>query len=158
VFQRRKFFQGRSIRGEGIGDVSWFDATGKDITDEEWTGSLPCLGMRLAGDLIGETDERGEPIVGDTLLLLVNSTREDVPFALPATNPDHFWERLFDTSDDTLGPGIDAGRPYLLTGLSCAAFRTVSRDQEALGMTPLQAAKIRRDVRRAGPPLLPGTR
>jgi isoamylase len=158
VFQRRKFFQGRSIRGEGVGDVSWFDAAGKDITDEEWTGSLPCLGMRLAGDLIGETDERGEPIVGDTLLLLVNSTRGDVPFVLPVTNPDHFWERLFDTSDDTLGPGIDAGRPYLLTGLSCAAFRTVSRDQEALGMTPLQAAKIRRDVRRAGPPLLPGTR
>ena len=41
--------------------------------------------MRLAGDLIGEVDERGEPIVGDTLLMLLNAHHEPIPFTLPAT-------------------------------------------------------------------------
>ena len=44
------------------------------MSDEAWNaGFVKCLGVRLAGDLIGDVDERGEPIVGDTLLLLLNA-------------------------------------------------------------------------------------
>ena len=68
VFQRRKFFQGRKIRGSDIKDLSWFEPNGNEMTDEAWNaGFVKCLGMRLAGDVIGEEDERGEPIIGDTL-------------------------------------------------------------------------------------------
>ena len=55
--------------------------------------------MRLAGDVIGDVDERGEPIVGDTLLLLLNAHHEPLPFTLPETKPEHHWERLLDTAD-----------------------------------------------------------
>ncbi|HXD85855.1 MAG TPA: glycogen debranching protein GlgX, partial [Urbifossiella sp.] len=37
VLQRRQFFLGRSIRGEGITDVSWFNPDGKDMSDDDWT-------------------------------------------------------------------------------------------------------------------------
>src|SRR5205823_293790 len=37
VLKRRKFFQGRSIRGAGIKDLSWFSPTGKDMNDQDWT-------------------------------------------------------------------------------------------------------------------------
>ena len=38
---------------------------------EYWVYALS--GVRLDGDLIGEVDERGEAIVGDTMLLLLNA-------------------------------------------------------------------------------------
>ena len=48
--------------------------------------SSSCLGVRLAGDLIGDVDERGEPIVGETLLMLLNAHHEPIPFTLPETS------------------------------------------------------------------------
>src|SRR6185295_5159593 len=55
VFQRRTFFQGRDIRGADVKDVSWLSPSGVEMSDEAWTsGALRCLGVRLAGDRIGE--------------------------------------------------------------------------------------------------------
>ena len=51
------------------------------MTDETWNSpDVRCLGVRLNGDAIDEVDERGERIVGDTLLLLLNAGEEAVPF------------------------------------------------------------------------------
>ena len=70
------------------------------MTDEAWdAGFVKCLGVRLAGDLIGEVDERGEPIVGDTLLVLLNAHHEAIPFTLPAHAAGQDWELLLDTAD-----------------------------------------------------------
>jgi isoamylase len=100
VFQRRKFFLGRRIRGSDIKDISWFEPSGQEMSDESWNaGFVRCLGVRLAGDEIGDHDERGEPIVGDTLLLLLNAHHEDIPFALPEIKAEHHWEILLDTAD-----------------------------------------------------------
>jgi isoamylase len=100
VFQRRKFFQGRPIRGEGILDISWFDPSRAEMTEEAWnTGYARCLGVRWAGDLIGETDEKGDPIVGDTILLLMNAHHEAIPFTLPDVKEGQQWERLLHTRD-----------------------------------------------------------
>ena len=73
VLRRRKFFQGRSIRG-GVKDVAWFAPDGREMTDEAWNADfVRSLGMLLSGDAIDEVDERGEPIIGDTLLVLLNA-------------------------------------------------------------------------------------
>ena len=89
--------------------MSWFTPAGVDMTDADWGGNVHNLGLRLAGDLIDETDERGEPIVGDTLLVLMNARHESVTFTLPATKADQRWELVVDTGD---GPpqGPDVGR------------------------------------------------
>ena len=103
VLHRRKFFQGRRIRGADIKDISWFDPSGQEMTDEAWNRRVVrCLGVRLAGDVIDEVDERGEPIVGDTLLLLLNADKEVVPFTLPETTLEERWETLIDTADPWL--------------------------------------------------------
>ena len=125
VLQRRSFFQGRSIRGEGVTDVTWFSPAGKDMTDNDWGGYVKCLGMRLAGDLIGEVDEEGETIVGDTLLVLMNADFNSIKFTLPRANPYHRWERLFDTADDHAPAAIiDPFAVYNLRDRSLAVFRT----------------------------------
>jgi isoamylase len=153
VLKRRNFFQGRAIRGEGVKDVSWFSPTGKDMTDQDWAGFVRCLGMRLAGDLIGETDERGEPIVGDTLLVLMNAHHEPLPFTLPPTNPEHQWELLFDTSNDDAPPRmLSGGEKYDLKDRSVAVLRTRPPQVAEPTLTPAQADALRRDAQRAGPP------
>jgi glycogen operon protein len=126
VLKRRKFFQGRLIRGEGIKDLSWFSPTGRDMNDQDWAAFVRCIGMRLAGDLVGEVDERGEPIVGDTLLVLLNAHFEPIPFTLPPTNPEHIWELVYDTANDSAPTAtLAAGQQYPLRDRSLALFRTV---------------------------------
>jgi glycogen operon protein len=127
VLKRRKFLQGRSIRGAGITDVSWFSPTGKEMSDQDWGGHVKCLGMRLAGDRIGEVDEQGNPIVGETLLLLLNAHHEPIPFTLPATRETHSWERLYDTAEDAAPPNKQkGGEAYLVRDRSVALFRTAA--------------------------------
>ena len=135
VFQRRKFFLGRTIRGSGVTDISFFEPSGKDMSDEAWsTGFIRCMGVRLAGDLIGDVDERGEKIVGDTLLLLLNAHYEPLPFVLPAAKAGQHWERLLDTADpkDT-SQAWKNGEPYPLKERSLAVLRT--RLPEEAGQT-----------------------
>jgi len=125
VFQRRTFFQGRAIHGEGIQDISWFEPSGQEMTEEVWqNGYMPCLGVRLAGDLIGDLDERGEPIVGETILLLLNAHYEAMPFTLPATEEGQQWERLLDTADPQGTPlHCTGGQQYQLPGRAMAVLR-----------------------------------
>jgi glycogen operon protein len=133
VFQRRKFFQGRAIHGEGIQDISWFEPSGQEMTEEAWnTEYTRCLGVRLAGDLIGEVDERGENIVGDTILLLLNAHHEAIPFTLPATREGELWERLLDTAEPQGTPLTCAGgQQYQLQGRSMAVLRIRPQQEEA---------------------------
>ena len=122
ALKRRTFFQNRPIRGRDVADVSWFTPAGAEMTDADWRAPTKCLGVRLAGDLIEESDERGEPITGDTLLILINAAAGDAAFTLP---PGPAWERLFDTADDALPPEVFAGgHAYPLVGRAVAVFRT----------------------------------
>jgi glycogen operon protein len=132
VFQRRRFFQGRRIRGSEIKDISWLDPTGKDMSDEAWAaGLVKCMGVRLAGDLIGDLDDHGEPIVGETLLILLNAHHEKTPFTLPLTKAEHRWERILDTAD----PKAEArfmyeNEVYELEGRSLTVLRIVMKEAE----------------------------
>jgi isoamylase len=132
VFQRRKFFLGRPIRGAGIQDISWFDPSGEEMTEEAWnTGYARCLGVRWAGDLIGEMDEKGDPVVGDTVLLLMNAHHEAIPFALPALKEGQQWERLLETAEGSAAPSLVSGQqPYALPGRSMTVLRTRARPEE----------------------------
>jgi glycogen operon protein len=147
VLKRRTFFQGRPIRGSGVADVSWFKPDGSELANGEWEEPAKCLGCRLAGDLIEETDERGEPIVGETLFFVLNARPEGCDFVLPPTNPGHRWERLFDTSDDALPHDRFDGRAaYPVKDWSVAAFRTRAEAEPEPDLTPLQARALRRST------------
>jgi glycogen operon protein len=154
VFQRRRFFQGRRIRGSDIKDISWFRPTGNEMTDEDWDDrSVRCLGVRLAGDLIGDVDERGEPIVGDTLLLLLNAHHEPLSFALPATKAEHHWERMLDTADPTRETKpLGGGAKYPLQGRSLVVLRTMLQEEAGQAVTTVQVEALRKDGRKLPQP------
>ncbi len=141
TLRRRTFFQGRPIRGGDVADVSWFTADGREMADPDWEGQALHLGMRLAGDLIGEVDAFGEAIVGDTIYLALNPAQQDRDFTLPAAAAGQQWELLFDTADDAQRGPSDGKRKLLARSL--AVFRTRPVREPAPSVTPLQAEVIR---------------
>jgi glycogen operon protein len=124
VLRRRRFFQGRQLRGADVKDIMWLAPTGQEMTEVEWqAGHVRCLGVRLAGDAIGEIDEDGAPVVGDTLVYLMNAGGETVPFRLPAF-AGRPWELLMDTAERSReGRVFRAGTQFQLADHSLAVFR-----------------------------------
>ena len=120
VLRRRRFFQGRKIRGIGVKDLAWFDPDGNEMTDGVWHAQhVRCLGVRLAGDTINETDDRGHRIVDDTLLILLNAHHEGVPFTLPPAGRRRSWTVMFDTAETHAKKRrIRSGHEYELQGRS----------------------------------------
>jgi isoamylase len=127
VLRRRHFFQGRSFRGTDVKDVTWLEPSGKEMTDEAWNaGFVRCLGVRWAGDVIEETDERGQKITGDTLLILLNAHFEKIVFTLPEHAADEHWQLIVDTAEPRKDPQLVAGgEPYDLHERSLSVFRLV---------------------------------
>ncbi|MGQ0694377.1 MAG: glycogen debranching protein GlgX, partial [Nitrospiraceae bacterium] len=128
VLRRRRFFQGRHIRGSEVKDLSWFRPDGKEMTDKDWNaGYAKSLGLRLAGDAIAETDEKGRAIVDDTLLILLNAHHEQLAFTLPAHKRAVRWQPILDTAV-TAGKEkpvtiLKGGERYKLEARSIAVLR-----------------------------------
>jgi isoamylase len=125
ALRRRKYFQGRSIRGGDVKDVAWLTPDGREMTDETWNADfVRSLGVLLPGDAIEEVDERGAPVVGDSLLLLLNAHDENVPFTLPPLDHQPQWNRVIDTADPEAAEQLfRAGGFYPLQGRSLAVFK-----------------------------------
>ena len=125
VLRRRKFLQGRRIRGKGVLDITWLDAGGREMADDTWTSpDVRCLGVRLNGDAINELDERGERVVGSTLVILINGGADAIPFVLPAAAAAERWETLMDTADPWQPSRTLRGlERYQLQGRSVAVLR-----------------------------------
>jgi len=132
VLHRRKFFQGRRIRGSGVKDIAWFDPSGKEMTDEAWNASfVRCLGVRLMGDALQEVNEVGRRIQGETLFLLMNAHHEAVPFVLPVQKEHQRWERLLDTVDPYAEhQSFHGGETYSLQGRSLVIFQLMEEEDE----------------------------
>jgi glycogen operon protein len=127
VLRRRRYFQGRSIRGGGVKDVAWLAPDGREMTDEAWNAAfVRSIGMLLSGDAIEEVDERGERITGDTLLILLNAHTDKVPFTMAPLEADQQWQRLLDTVEEQASECVyKPGIRYPLQGRSVAVFRLV---------------------------------
>jgi glycogen operon protein len=123
VLHRRKYFQGRNIRG--VKDLAWLAPDGREMTDEAWNADfVRSIGMLLSGTVIEEIDERGEPLMGDTLLVLLNAHSDKVPFTLPPLEPAQQWQRVMDTIDpEAPERNYKPAVRYPLAGRSVAVFK-----------------------------------
>jgi isoamylase len=102
VLQRRRFFRGGTFRDSSLKDLAWFRPDGQEMTEEDWKQPyIRSLAYLLGGDTIATPDERGERIVGDTLLVLMNAHHEAVPYTLPDIDWGREWEILVDTSGES---------------------------------------------------------
>jgi isoamylase len=84
VFRRRRWFEGRNIRGTGLTDIGWFTPDGHEMSDEDWdAGWARSIGVFLNGRGIATPGPMGEPIVDDDVYLVLNASPEDLKFVLP---------------------------------------------------------------------------
>jgi len=124
VLRRRRFLQGRPLRGAGVKDIAWLTPEGREMTDADW--SFPearRLAVRLAGDAIEDADAHGKRIVGDTLLILLNADAAATQFTLPRSGADGTWDLLLDTAAPSEAASAAAEERYLLQGRSLALLR-----------------------------------
>ncbi|HET7437399.1 MAG TPA: glycogen debranching protein GlgX [Thermoanaerobaculia bacterium] len=99
VFQRRRWFLGRAVRGTGVSDIGWFKPDGEQMQDEDWQISFArSIGVFLNGKGIPTPDERGEPLTDDSFYLLFNGHYEPVTFTLPTCPWGDRWELVLDTN------------------------------------------------------------
>jgi glycogen operon protein len=122
VLRRRRFLGGRR---PGAADVLWLRPDGQDMTDADWADAeRRALGVLFDGGAILECDAHGEPIAGDTLLILLNAGAADVAFALPAPGAGPSWDRLVDTAaPGQTTPGTTVGASVTLVARSAMVFR-----------------------------------
>jgi len=138
VLTRRRYFQGRAIRGVGVKDIYWLDPSGREMTDEAWNShAAQSLGVLMVGDALEEVDERGRPVRGDTLLILLNAHHLGVAFALPSMGPHTCWLRVL----DTIAPRVEeqrhaGGATYPLQGRTLAIFVLTAEHRGAPAAAP----------------------
>ncbi len=128
VFTREKFFTGKKIGKSTAKDIAWVSPKGRAMTQPKWNDPYArCIGLRLAGDGLDEVDEQGKPIVGKTLLVLINAYHETVPFILPAHKKGTRWEPLLDTSVPAPRGIVRGGTEYPLEGRSLVVLCLISK-------------------------------
>jgi isoamylase len=126
ALQRRRFFRGAQIWDSAFKDLAWFRPDGEEMTEDDWnTPDGHALGFLLGGDAIPTLDERGERIVGDTLLVLLNARSEPCTFTFPAVEWGASWEILVDSADALGAPRhrTPAGGVLEVAGRSLVVLR-----------------------------------
>jgi isoamylase len=125
VLTRRKFFQGRLIRGAGVKDIAWYEPNGQEMSDQDWSAHfVRCLGVRLSGKDSRETDEEGNSIDGGTLFVMLNAHHDVIRFVVPKPGRSQHWERLLDTADPRWSARhVMRGQAYHLRGRSVVVLR-----------------------------------
>jgi glycogen operon protein len=100
VFRRRRWFQGRRIRGEELTDIGWFKPDGGMMSEEDWRESYArSLAVFLNGEEIATPDPRGRHLRDDSFFLLLNAHDQPMRFVLPRGPYGRRWMRILDTAD-----------------------------------------------------------
>jgi isoamylase len=135
VFRRRRFFQGQAIKGASVKDILWLTPDAKEMTEEEWENSFAkTLGVLLHGEGIEELDTRGQRILDDSFLVLMNAHHKAVPFELPSLASGTRWHAIMDTAHDgglKAQGRFQAGDSYPLEGRSVVVLTQPSPHRSA---------------------------
>ena len=102
VLRRRRFFYGDAAHGgeSKLQEIGWLRPSGEHMRDEDWTAWYArSLMVYVNGHAISEPDRRGEKIVDNSFLLLVNASEEDIEFTIPTepTGSSKAWKVVIDT-------------------------------------------------------------
>jgi isoamylase len=109
VFRRRKWFQGRPIRGHEADDLEWFTPEGVAMTEDDWrVGYARSIGVFLNGQAITALGTRGQRVVDDSFYAIFNAYGETLDFVLPDGPYAERWAVVLDTADTEAEHGFPA--------------------------------------------------
>jgi len=123
ILRRRRFLTGVYNEELGVKDVTWINASGREMKPENWGDmNMECFGMLMDGRAQSTgIRKRGEDA---TLLMVLNGYHALVEFILPETAGGGGWQLLIDTNlpEDAEISAFAAGEIYGVTGRSLLLF------------------------------------
>jgi glycogen operon protein len=115
-FCRKRWFQGKPIKGIGIGDIAWFLPDGIEMTEEHWNNDFAkSLGIYLNGRGLHSLGPKEEPIVDDSFYVIFNAHHDPLTFSLPEEKYGNEWKKVLDTGEGVVGDGKSFGPKETLT-------------------------------------------
>ena len=95
-------------------------------------------------------DERGEPVVDETALILLNAHHESITFTLPETRDGQIWERVLDTSaEDDTPLSLRGGEELALGDRSLVVLFTRDESEAKLPASRTEIESLRREAQAA---------
>ena len=117
TFRRRRWFQGRPIRGAL--DIAWLRPDGTEMDDADWNAeSSRSVGVLLDGGAIPGHDARGQPISDDSFFMILNGDVDSIDWTMPARDGQE-WKIVVDTTGEREGgTTIDNAKPLTVASRS----------------------------------------
>jgi isoamylase len=123
ILHRSRFLTGEYNEELGIKDVTWINASGAEMRDEDWSdGNMRCFGMLMDGraQATGIRQRGGDA----TLLMVLNAHHDVVLFTLPECTGGDEWTLLIDTNlpDGPVDEIFKTGEQYDVTARSLLLY------------------------------------
>ena len=119
ILRRARFLTAEYNPELEVKDVSWINASGKEMQESDWgDGNMRCFGMLIDGRAQTSGIKRRASDV--TLLIVVNAYHDLVKFTLPEFAGGDQWLTLIDTNDPERHEtsALKTGDEYGVTGRS----------------------------------------
>ncbi|HVJ92400.1 MAG TPA: hypothetical protein VM580_21515, partial [Labilithrix sp.] len=129
VFRRPRFLRGERVAGSELPDIAWFRSDGREMVQSDWeTPSRAVLGLLLAGDALDWRDAKGNAVVDDTFLVLLNGSHDDIVFTLPGFEWGSRWALRINTADEAMSSGdaVDAASRVSLEAHTVMVYKRIA--------------------------------
>jgi len=124
ILRRSRFLTGAFNEELDVRDVTWINASGAQMSDEEWADTnMRCFGMMIDGRAQATgIRQRGSDT---TVLIVLNAYHDLVGFTLPDCNKCAGWKLLLDTNIPEVEKTelFPVGEVYEVTGRSVVTFQ-----------------------------------
>lgn len=112
TFCRKRWFQGKKIKGIGVEDIAWFLPDGSEMADEHWSQHYAkSLAIYMNGKALGLVGPTGEKIIDGTFFLVFNAHSEPMDFKLPNENYAQDWVKVLDTAQNVANEDLEKYNP-----------------------------------------------
>ncbi|HXY17222.1 MAG TPA: glycogen debranching protein GlgX [Gaiellaceae bacterium] len=109
VLRRTSFFRG-TRRASRLPDAWWFRPDGLRMAQRDWQQADGALGIFLNGEEIDARTPRGDHVLDDSFVVLVNAHAEPVDFVLPARRFGSQWALELSTAHPDSSGSLHAAR------------------------------------------------
>ncbi|HYG20782.1 MAG TPA: glycogen debranching protein GlgX [Ohtaekwangia sp.] len=112
AFCRRRWFQGRPIKGIGVEDIAWFLPNGSEMSDEHWNNDLAkSMAVYFNGRDLHSVGPTGEPVIDDSFYVIFNAHHEPLEYKLPESRYGKQWTLVLDTSQPSFNKDNKTYKP-----------------------------------------------
>ncbi|HEU4469839.1 MAG TPA: glycogen debranching protein GlgX [Flavisolibacter sp.] len=127
VFSRRRWFQGRPVKGIGLEDIAWFLPDGSEMSEENWTNDFAkSMAVFLNGHGLRSVDLKGRKIIDKSFYVIFNAYHEALDYKLPSDKYGEEWVKVLDTDEGNIDPEgtlHNAGEVVRVEGRSVVLLR-----------------------------------